>query len=152
MFSDGTNSKTLSCTILPKTLTCPSSPDDKTYTGSSQNSGITCPNGSTAGGTQSAINAGEYTQICTANTNYQFASNCSVNWKIKKRHCDVGINAFGKNVWTSDSITAALGEETNLWVSSVGCPVFGLTVSDTNILSTHLLKFLLVSPGYEFCS
>ena len=72
-------------TISKKTLTCPSSPSDKTYSGSSQGSGITCPTGSSAGGNTSATNASDsYAQTCTADGNHQFSSACSVGWKIKK--------------------------------------------------------------------
>ncbi len=75
-------SKTYIANVNRKVLTCPSSPAPKTYTGSSQGSGITCPTGSSAGGTTSATNAGTYTQSCTPGIGYNFNSACNVNWVI----------------------------------------------------------------------
>ncbi len=86
-------------TINAKVLTIPSSPAEKTYTGSSQGSGITCPAGSTASGTQSATNANEgsttYTQTCTldSTTNYKWSDNTTtaknITWKIKPKSVSV---------------------------------------------------------------
>ena len=86
----GTNYKeatavTYTATVNRKTITCPTSPADKTYTGSNQASGITCPTGSVAAGNINAINVGNYAQTCTANTGYKFSATCSVSWKINQR-------------------------------------------------------------------
>ena len=78
-------SKTYSATVNRKTLTCPSSPSAKTYNGASQGSGISCPSGSTAGGTRSEIDEGSYSQSCTANTGYKFSTACNVSWKINPK-------------------------------------------------------------------
>ena len=73
--------------INPKTLYAPY-PDYNEYTGSTQNSGITCPTGSTAGGTMQAIEVGTYTQTCTINNtnNYKWydtnSSTVSIEWEI----------------------------------------------------------------------
>ena len=69
-------------TVNRGTLTCPNSPANKTYTGKAQKSGVSCPTGSSAGGDTSKTDTGSYSQTCTANTGYKFASACSVNWKI----------------------------------------------------------------------
>ena len=70
------------------TITAPSSPSGKNYTGSSQASGITCPAGSTAGGTTSATNAGTYTQTCTPDGNHKWSDGTttakSITWVINK--------------------------------------------------------------------
>lgn len=79
-------------------LTCPTSPADKEYIGSELSSGIVCPTGSTAGGTTKATNRGTYTQTCTANTGYRFASACNVNWKIKCNTTITGDKTKGSTV------------------------------------------------------
>ena len=81
--------KTYTATVNRKTISCPGSPANKKYSGSSQASGISCPGGSTAGGTQSATNTGSYSQSCSANSGYKFASTCSVAWKIVQ-NCSAG--------------------------------------------------------------
>ena len=71
------------------TMTAPSSPSGKNYTGSSQASGITCPAGSTAGGTTSATNAGTYTQTCTPDGNHKWSDGTttakSITWTINPK-------------------------------------------------------------------
>ena len=91
-YKDASNSDSpVKVTISAKTLTIPSSPSEKTYNGSSQGSGITCPAGSTAGGTQSATNQGTYTQTCTLSntTNYMWTDKTvevkSIIWKINPK-------------------------------------------------------------------
>ena len=70
-------------------MTAPSSPSGKNYTGSSQASGITCPTGSTAGGTTSATNAGTYTQTCTPDGNHKWSDGTttakSITWTINPK-------------------------------------------------------------------
>ena len=67
-------------------MTKPSSPSNKTYNGSSQPSGISCPSGSTTGGTTSATNAGTYSQTCTPDGNHQWSDKtttaASISWTI----------------------------------------------------------------------
>ena len=69
-------------------MTAPSSPSDKNYTGKEQVSGITCPTGSTAGGTTSATNAGTYKQTCTPDGNHKWSDGTttakSITWVINK--------------------------------------------------------------------
>ena len=69
-------------------MTVPSSPAAKNYTGSAQSSGISCPTGSTAGGTTSATNAGTYGQTCTPDANHQWSDGTTtaktINWTINK--------------------------------------------------------------------
>ena len=91
-YKDASNSDSpVKVTISAKTLTIPSIPSEKTYNGSSQGSGITCPAGSTAGGTQSATNQGTYTQTCTLSntTNYMWTDKTvevkSIIWKINPK-------------------------------------------------------------------
>ena len=69
-------------------MTAPSSPSDKNYTGKEQVSGITCPTGSTAGGMQKATNAGTYKQTCTPDGNHKWSDNTGtgikeITWKIR---------------------------------------------------------------------
>ena len=70
-------------------MTAPSSPSGKNYTGSSQASGITCPTGSTAGGTTSATNAGTYTQTCTPDGNHKWSDGTttakSITWTVNPK-------------------------------------------------------------------
>ncbi|MBQ6285698.1 MAG: InlB B-repeat-containing protein, partial [Bacilli bacterium] len=91
---------TMTITIGPKILTIPSSPNDFTYNGSSQNSGITCPTGSTASGTLSATDANTgtnqyYTRTCTlsSTTNYIWNDNTTtpknITWKINPKEVPV---------------------------------------------------------------
>ena len=92
-------------TISAKQLTVPSSPSAKTYTGSSQGSGITCPSGSTASGTQSAIDAGTFTQTCTlsSTSNYVWSDGTTtakdITWKINPKSIAV---SWGTVTWTYD--------------------------------------------------
>ena len=69
-------------------MTAPSSPSDKNYTGKEQVSGITCPTGSTAGGMQKATNAGTYKQTCTPDGNHKWSDGTttakSITWVINK--------------------------------------------------------------------
>ena len=71
-------------------MTAPSSPSDKNYTGKEQVSGITCPTGSTAGGTTSATNAGTYKQTCTPDGNHKWSDNTGtgikeITWTINPK-------------------------------------------------------------------
>ncbi len=77
-------SVTFEATVNRKLLVCPDSPSEKTYTGSNQESGITCPNESSSSGTTSATNGGTYYHNCNANTGYKFAITCSVPWVINQ--------------------------------------------------------------------
>ena len=78
------DNETYSVTVNRKTITCPTATSSQTkiYTGSSIASGVSCPTGSTAGGTTSATNVGSYSHTCEANSGYKFASACSVAWSI----------------------------------------------------------------------
>ena len=111
-------SKTI--TISAKSLTIPSSPSDKTYNGTSQSSGITCPSGSIAGGTQSATNASTtaYTQTCTlsSTTNYKWSDDTttakSITWKINKKAVTITAKdqsiSYGQTISkTTDDITTS---------------------------------------------
>ncbi len=74
-------------TINPKSLSVPSSPQDKIYTGSEINSGINCPSGSSASGDTKKTDVGTYTQVCTLlNENYKWSDNTTepknITWKI----------------------------------------------------------------------
>lgn len=92
-YSANTIGVTYSAIVNRKLLTCPSSPADKIYSGSSQASGISCPIGSTAGGNQNETNASDnYTQTCIADSGYKFSKSCSVLWKIKKYTPSVELN------------------------------------------------------------
>ena len=71
-------------------MTAPSSPSDKNYTGKEQVSGITCPTGSTAGGMQKATNAGTYKQTCTPDGNHKWSDNTGtgikeITWTINPK-------------------------------------------------------------------
>ena len=70
-------------------MTAPSSPSDKNYTGKEQVSGITCPTGSTAGGMQKATNAGTYKQTCTPDGNHKWSDGTttakSITWTINPK-------------------------------------------------------------------
>ena len=87
-------STTISLTVNRSDMTCPSSPSNKEYTGSSQASGISCPTGSTVGGTTSATDVGTYTQSCTAKDGYKFNSACNVTWKIVPKTCPAGYYTY----------------------------------------------------------
>ncbi len=78
-------SATSSCVISPKALTIPSSPSNKTYTGASQNSGVSCPTGSTNGGDTAKTDAGTYYHKCTlsSTTNYKWSDNTTAAKSIK---------------------------------------------------------------------
>ena len=79
---------TKSFSIGRATMTVPSSPSGKNYNGSAQGSGITCPTGSTAGGTTSATNQGTYTQTCIPDRNHKWSDGTttakSITWVINK--------------------------------------------------------------------
>ena len=66
----------------------PESPADKTYNGSDQNSGITCPSGSTTNGDTKKKDAGTYSQKCTPDSNHQWGDGTtnekSISWKINR--------------------------------------------------------------------
>ena len=122
-------------TISAKSLTIPSSPSDKTYNGSEQNSGITCPEGSTASGTQKATNASEsaYTQICTlTNTNnYKWSDGSTdpkeIDWKITKK--DITIKANPQTIDYGSQINTTINSTT---ISAEGL-INGHQITDINI-------------------
>ena len=83
-------------TINKKALTCPNTTiPEYEYSGSSINSDISCPTGSSAGGQTSGTNEGTYTQTCTADSNHSFSSECKPQWKIVKTKYTVKYNANG---------------------------------------------------------
>ena len=86
-------------------MTKPGSPSAKNYTGSSQSSGISCPSGSSAGGTTSATNAGTYSQTCSPDANHKWSDGttiaATISWTINK------INPTLTQSATSGSATTA---------------------------------------------
>ena len=117
-------SVTYTATVNRKELSCPGSPSAKTYSGSSLASGITCPTGSTAGGTINATNAGSYTQTCTANSGYKFSSTCSVSWTINKKATTITLS--------STSATIDCDDYVNVTVTSNGDGTLSCTTSNSN--------------------
>ena len=105
-------------TISKKSMTKPTSPTAKNYTGSSQTSGITCPTGSTAGGTTSATNAGTYSQTCTPDSNHIWSDNTTTAVSIS---------------WTINKVAATLtcSNKTYSGVSQTGCTCSGGTIGGT---------------------
>ena len=99
------DNETYSVTVNRKTITCPTATSSQTkiYTGSSIASGVSCPTGSTAGGTTSATNVGSYSHTCAANSGYKFASTCSVDWSINNAKI-----TFNKGTCTSISGSTSL--------------------------------------------
>ncbi len=75
----------------------PGSPADKTYNGGNQGSGISCPSGSSAGGTTSATNANTYKQTCTPDGNHKWADGTTgakeISWKINKANATCTITS-----------------------------------------------------------
>ena len=114
-------------TVNRKTISAPSSPSAKTYNGSEQNSGITCPTGSTAGGEKKGTNAKEYTQTCTANSGYKFGSSdsCEVKWTISKKAVTIKGTAQSKT-YDGSALSAA-----NTCEISSGSLVSGHTMTCT---------------------
>ena len=84
-------SKTFTATVNRQTISAPTNHPSKTYNGSSQASGITCPTGSTAAGQTSGTNVGTYTHRCNAKSGYKFGSSdyCEVTWTIVQREVTV---------------------------------------------------------------
>ena len=120
VLGDG-NHETVNCgsrtiTINAVTLTAPTTPSDKNYTGDTQTSGITCPTGSTASGVQTASDAGTYTQTCTLNstTNYKWSDNTTapkeITWEINKK--DITITAKNQSVTYGTAISTATSQVT----------------------------------------
>ena len=96
----GTDSITKTFTINKATITIPTSPEDKVYTGSVINSGLTAPTGSSivsSESTTSATNIGEYTVVFKINdtNNYKWSDNTttnkSVTWKIVANTSEVTV-------------------------------------------------------------
>ncbi len=83
------SSTTKTYSIGRASMTKPSTPSNKTYNGSSQPSGISCPSGSTTGGTTSATNVGTYSQTCTPDGNHQWSDKtttaASISWSISTK-------------------------------------------------------------------
>ena len=137
-YKDASNSTSpVKVTINAKTLTIPSSPSAKTYNGNSQASGITCPAGSTAGGTQSATNQGTYTQTCTLNStsNYVWSDKTttakSISWKINQKR--ITITASNQTVIYGTAITQGVGQvSVATLVSGHSLSAITLTQSTTN--------------------
>ena len=129
--------KTGTLTINAKTLTIPSSPNEKTYNGNPQGSGITCPAGSTAGGTQSATNQGTYTQTCTLNStsNYVWSDKTttakSISWKIDPKK--ITITASNQTVTYGTAIAQGVSKvSVATLVSGHNLSAITLTQSTTN--------------------
>ncbi len=103
-------------TINVKVLNVPKTPNDKTYTGSEQTSGIVCPTGSTASGTQKATVAGSYKQTCTlsSTTNYKWDDDTTkakdITWKIAKK--PITITAKDQTINYGGSISTGTGQIT----------------------------------------
>ena len=137
-YKDASNSTSpVKVTINAKTLTIPSSPNEKTYNGNPQGSGITCPAGSTAGGTQSATNQGTYTQTCTLNStsNYVWSDKTttvkSISWKINQKR--ITITASNQTVTYGTAITQGVSKvSVATLVSGHSLSAITLTQSTTN--------------------
>ena len=124
-------------TINAKTLTIPSNPNEKTYNGNPQGSGITCPAGSTAGGTQSATNQGTYTQTCTLNSTSNYVWNDktttakSISWKIDPKK--ITITASNQTVTYGTAIDKSTSKvSVATLVSGHNLSAITLTQSTTN--------------------
>ena len=124
-------------TISAKTLSIPVSPNAKTYNGNPQGSGITCPAGSTAGGTQSATNQGTYTQTCTLNStsNYVWSDKTttakSISWKIDPKK--ITITASNQTVTYGTAIAQGVSKvSVATLVSGHNLSAITLTQSTTN--------------------
>ena len=131
--------------INPKRLEIPSSPADKTYTGSTQASGITCPTGSTSSGDTSGLDAGNYSQTCTlsSTTNYvwyQSGTNMgtspkSISWKIKPLDITVSWENTNSYVYNGNNQGPGLTSNT----------VNGVTVSSV----TEVINLSVTKPGKD---
>ena len=118
---DNHNTVTKSCSVAQAQLTCPSSPADKTFNNQNQGSGVSCPGGSSAGGTTSATNADTYYHTCTADNNHYFASTCSVKWVINKKSIGSCPSSPADKTYTGGNIT-----------SGVSCPTGSTTGGTTS--------------------
>ena len=142
IWSDNTSTaKSIEWTILPKTLQIPETPNDKTYNGSSQESGIECPNGSAVSGTQIAMNANTYTQTCTlsSTTNYKWSDNTtdakSITWKISKK--DLSITAKDQEITYGEIISKTTNDVTTSGlISGHSLSTITLTPSTTNVTTS----------------
>ena len=133
------NSKTYSVTVNRKTLACPGSPADKTYNGADQNSGVTCPNGSTAGGDLKGKNANTYHHSCTANAGYKFSNTCSVSWKINRKNTTMSLNV------TSGTLT--YGTNGTVTITTDGDGALSCTSSDQSVAKCSVSgKTLTIIP------
>ena len=125
-------SATYTATVNRQTLTCPSSPSAKTYSGSSLASGVSCPTGSTAGGDTSGVSAGTYSQTCTATTGYKFSSACSVSWTINKKATTMSLS--------SSSGTIACDDYKTITVTTNGDGALSCTTSKSSVATCSVLS------------
>ena len=134
--------------IARASMTKPSSPAAKNYTGSSQTSGITCPSGSTTGGTTSATNAGTYSQTCTPDANHKWSDGtttaASISWTINK------INPVLTQSATSGSATT--GNTTSYTISSNLTGSYKASSSNANYATVWLSSTSEVAAGTEITS
>ena len=98
---------------------------------------MTCPSGSTAGGTTSATNAGTYTQTCTLNStsNYVWSDKTttakSISWKINQKR--ITITASNQTVTYGTAITQGVSKvSVATLVSGHSLSAITLTQSTTN--------------------
>ncbi len=130
---------TYTITVNRKTLTCPSSPSEQVFIGKTIESGVTCPSGSTAGGTQSAISVGTYAHTCTATNGYKFASACSVAWKITQKKATITLSK------TSGSLT--YGTNDTVTITADGDGAITCTSTDTGVAKCSVSgKTLTITP------
>ena len=88
-----TSGRELSCTINRASIgNPPGSPTNKTYTGSTFNSGITCPTGSKDEGDTTGTDAGTYYHKCKPDDNHQWGDGTteekSIQWIIDRKKID----------------------------------------------------------------
>ncbi|MCI5967006.1 MAG: cadherin-like beta sandwich domain-containing protein, partial [Tenericutes bacterium] len=123
-YKAGSKDITVTITVGIKTITVPSSPAAKTYNGASQGSGISCPTGTTAGGTTSATDVATYTQTCTPSSNYKWSDGTttakSISWVISPKSIAVswGTTTFTYNgsgqAPTASAASGVTGETINV--------------------------------------
>lgn len=124
-------------TVNRRTLTCPSSPSAKTYSGSSQASGVTCPTGSTAGGDTSGTAAGTYTQTCTATAGNKFSSACSVSWTINKKATTMSLSSTSGTIDCDDYKTITV---TTNGDGTLSCTTSKSSVATCSVLSGNRVR------------
>ena len=129
-------------------MTKPGSPSAKNYTGSSQSSGITCPSGSSAGGTTSATNAGTYTQTCSPDANHKWSDGTttaiSISWTISK------INPTLTQSATSGSATTA--NTTSYTISSNVAGTYTASSGNTSYATVSLSTTTAVTANTKVTS